>query len=115
MLIRTLEESAQDHRGGQVSFLLHRSTLLAVTWVEGAPRSEQPRHAHEDSEQVYVILEGAGLMKVGDERREVRRGMAVVIAPGEVHSIENVGGDPLVYVSATAPPFKIPSGRWEDR
>lgn len=120
MRTQTLEESPKDHRGGQTSFLLLgrcgrlASSRLAVTWVEGGPRSEQSPHRHEESEQAYVIVQGRGLMKIGGERLEVERGTLILIAPGEIHSIENVGDEPLVYVSATSPPFEIPSGRWEE-
>ncbi len=53
-------------------------------------------------------------MKVGSERQEVERGTLILIPPGEIDSIENVGEEPLIYVSATSPPFEIPSGRWEE-
>jgi mannose-6-phosphate isomerase-like protein (cupin superfamily) len=118
MLTRTVDESRQDRRGGQTSFLLlgpdgePASTRLAVTWVEAPPGSEQPSHRHEESEQAYVIVRGRGLMKVADERREVTRGTLVLIPPGSLHSIESVGDEPLVYVSATVPPFAIAPGRW---
>jgi mannose-6-phosphate isomerase-like protein (cupin superfamily) len=120
LLTQTLGESPKDHRGGQTSFLLLGprgrvgSSRLAVTWVDGAPRSEQAPHRHEENEQAYVIVQGRGLMKVGSERQEVERGTLILIPPGEIHSIENVGEEPLIYVSATSPPFEIPSGRWKE-
>jgi mannose-6-phosphate isomerase-like protein (cupin superfamily) len=119
LLTQTLEESRKDHRGGQVSYLLLgrrgrvTSRRLSLTWVEGARRGEQPPHRHEDNEQAYVIVQGRGLMKIGNERQEVERGTLILIPPGEVHSIESLGDEPLVYVSATSPPFEIPPGRWE--
>src|SRR5919112_1161895 len=89
-----------NRRGGQTSWLLNRSDRLAVTWVEGAIGSEQPLHSHDDSEQVYVIVQGTGLMTVEHEKREVHRGTAVVIPPGAEHAIRSVGQETLVYVSA---------------
>ncbi len=118
MLTRTVEESPRDRRGGQVSFLLlgregqPSSDRLAVTWVEGARASEQPLHRHEHSEQAYVIVQGRGLMTVEADRMEVERGTLVLIPVGKEHSIRNIGEEPLVYVSATTPPFEIPPGRW---
>ena len=51
MHVQTLEQSPQNHRGGQVSHLLlapgqFGTENLAVTWVEGEPGSEQPLHSH---------------------------------------------------------------------
>ena len=49
MFTQTLENSPQDHRGGQVSYLLlgrgqFSAVNLSITWVEGAPNSEQETH-----------------------------------------------------------------------
>jgi mannose-6-phosphate isomerase-like protein (cupin superfamily) len=113
MFTQTLEQSPRNHRGGQVSYLLltrdqFGSRNLAITWVEGEPGSEQPLHAHPENEQVYVIIRGRGTMKVGGEEREVAAGTLVFIPPGTAHAIRNTGDDPLVFVSATAPPFALP-------
>jgi mannose-6-phosphate isomerase-like protein (cupin superfamily) len=103
-------ESPRNERCGQVSHLLlaggqFGSRNLAVTWVEGAPGSQQPVHAHADSEQAYVIVHGSGRMILGDDEREVGAGTLVFIPPGTPHAIRNDGEEPLVYLSATSPPF----------
>lgn len=113
MYLQTLEESPRNHRGGQVSYLLlsggqFGSRNLAITWVEGGPGSEQPLHEHPQNEQVYVIVKGRGLMKAGDEEREVGAGTMILVPPRTMHAIRNTGGEPLVFVSATAPPFELP-------
>ena len=113
MHTQTLEESPRNHRGGQVSYLLltmgqFGSRSLSVTWVEGEPGSEQPVHQHSANEQVYVIVRGRGVMKVGDEEREVDAGTLVFVPPGAGHAIRNTGDEALVFVSATAPPFELP-------
>ena len=112
MYTQTIAESPQNARGGQVSYLLltkghFGSENLAITWVEGEPNSEQPIHAHPENEQVYVIVRGRGLMKVGDEEQEVAAGTLIFVPPQTGHAIRNIGGEPLVYVSATAPPFEL--------
>jgi mannose-6-phosphate isomerase-like protein (cupin superfamily) len=98
---------------GQVSYPLmgkgdFGSEHLAITWVAGEPESEQQRHEHADSEQVYVIVAGRGLMFVGDERQEVDAGTLVLVPPGTPHSIRNTGQETLAHVSATSPPFAAP-------
>ncbi len=104
MYKQTREESPRNHRGGQVSYLLltkgqFGSANLSITWVEGDPGSEQPVHSHPENEQVYVIVRGRGLM---------RAGTLIFVPPGTGHAIRNTGDEPLVYVSATAPPFALP-------
>jgi len=98
------------HRGGQASYLLlgggqFDARQLAVTWVEGAPGSEQALHAHPDNEQIYVIVSGEGLMTCGDEQRAVGARTLIFVPPGTRHAIRNTGSEPLVFISATAPPF----------
>jgi mannose-6-phosphate isomerase-like protein (cupin superfamily) len=116
MFTQSVAGSPQNRRGaGQVSYLLlapgqFGSRNLAVTWVEGAPGSQQPLHAHPGSEQVYVITAGRGFMIVGDEEQEVSAGTMVLIPPGTRHAVRNPGPDKLVYVSATSPPFDMPEG-----
>lgn len=113
MLTRRVDKALRNERGGQVSYLLmgkgdFGSAHLAITWVTGEPGSEQQQHEHPQSEQVYVIIAGHGLMVVGDERQEVEAGTLVLVPPGTLHSIRNTGQEALVYVSATSPPFDPP-------
>ena len=113
MFTQTLEDSPRNYRGGQISYLLltkgqFGSGNLAITWVEGGPGSEQLLHAHPASEQVYVMVRGRGTMKVGGEEQEVAAGTLVLIPPGARHAIRDTGDEPLVFVSATAPPFELP-------
>ena len=110
MYTRRLSESPVHRRGGQISYLLFTkgraaSNHLSITWVEGEPGSEQALHSHPDSEQVYVIVAGRGLMRVAGEEQEVGPGTLIFIPKGADHAIRNVGADKLVYVSATSPPF----------
>ena len=113
MNVQTLDQSPRNHRGGQVSHLLlapgqFGSEHLAITWVEGQPGSEQPVHAHPTNEQVYVIVQGRGAITVGDETEEVGPGAAILVPPDTGHSIRNTGDEPLVFISATSPPFGMP-------
>ena len=112
---QTLDQSPQNHRGGQVSHLLlapgqFGTQNLSVTWVEGEPGSEQAVHSHEGREQVYIIVQGRGAMRVGDEVEEVGPGTLIYVPPGAGHSIKNVGEERLIYVSSTSPPFEIAPG-----
>lgn len=114
MHTKKISDAPANARGGQISYLLlgpdePQGRALAVTWVEGAPGSRQLAHRHPDSQQVYVMVAGRGLMYVGEESRTVDRGTLVVVPPGTDHCIENVGAETLVYVSATVPPFEMPA------
>ena len=58
---------------------------VMVNFVRFAPRTEAPRHWH-DEEQISFVLEGELEFEVGDEKRVVRRGEAIVIPPNVPHA-----------------------------
>ena len=110
MHLQQTHSAPVNERGGQKSYLLltegqFGARNLAITWVEGAPGSMQAVHGHPDNEQIYVIVRGRGVMQVADEMREVGEGTLVYIPPGAAHAIKNTSNEPLVFVSATSPPF----------
>ena len=111
MHVQPFDNAPVNERGGQKSYLLlggeqFDSKNFAITWVECAPGSVQAIHGHPDSEQVYVVVRGRGVMQVGEEMQEVGEGTLVFIPPGAAHAIKNANDEPLVFVSATSPPFE---------
>ena len=57
-----------------------------------------------ETEETYVILEGAGTMTFARDKREVKKGDFVYLPPWCVHGIENTGTETLVVLIATSPP-----------
>lgn len=69
------------------------------------PGQSQKPHAHEGSEKVYLVQEGRGHFRVGEEERELRAGEAVLAAAGDVHGIVNDSPERLVVLTLmVAPP-----------
>ena len=62
-------------------------------------------HRHNQSEEIYHIIEGAGLMTIGNEQFEVAVGDTVCILPGETHRIKNIGDLPLKILCCSSPPY----------
>lgn len=79
----------------------HLTTTLAVIQSGG----EQRIHSHRP-EQVYFILEGNGLMTVGDEMQRVGPGDCVFIPSGQPHGLKNDGDETLRYFSAAASAYE---------
>lgn len=67
--------------------------------------SETARHKHIQTEEIYYISQGSGLMTLGDDRFEVRSGDTICIPPGTVHNIRNIGGTPLKILCCCSPPY----------
>src|SRR3954463_9825312 len=64
--------------------IVHRSKQLEIgVYVLVAPEPDR-QQPHEDDE-VYVVLEGSGVLDVGDKRVELREGHAVFVPAGAEH------------------------------
>jgi mannose-6-phosphate isomerase-like protein (cupin superfamily) len=67
------------------------------------PMAYVEKHSHKVQEQVYHVLEGEGLMEVGDKNQVVRKHDVIYLPPGVPHSINNPGVVDLVFIVATSP------------
>jgi mannose-6-phosphate isomerase-like protein (cupin superfamily) len=65
------------------------------------PGEAPPLHQHADTEQVFYILEGEGVLRTGTGRQEqmVRPTDVVRIPPTVLHSIQCTGKKPLRYLA----------------
>jgi mannose-6-phosphate isomerase-like protein (cupin superfamily) len=79
------------------------SQSLAEAWLE--PGQATQRHYHARSEEIYVLLDGAGEMEVDGERRRVEPGDAILIPAGAWHEIRADGSTPLRFLCCCAPPY----------
>lgn len=68
------------------------------------PGQSQKAHAHAGSDKVYLVVEGSGRFRVGDEERSLGEGEAVMAAADEEHGITNDSGARLVVLTFMAPP-----------
>jgi quercetin dioxygenase-like cupin family protein len=63
---------------------------VTVTRVTVAPGAGQPRHAHADAEQIWIVEQGrADLLLAGNRSRLVQAGEVVRTPAGEVHGLRN--------------------------
>jgi mannose-6-phosphate isomerase-like protein (cupin superfamily) len=60
-----------------------------------------PLHQHDDTEQVFYILEGEGILRIGSEKKEyaVHPADVVRIPPTTLHSIQCTGKKSLRYLA----------------
>ena len=96
-------------RDGITSYLLISeittgSKNLTTSLVEMNPGGEQHIHNHEN-EQCYFIIEGRGIMTVGDDEKRVNKGDCIFIPSDEPHGLVNDGGKSLIYYSCASPSF----------
>lgn len=104
-------KAPKRERNGLTSFILlqqpdNLSNKLAITWVEVEINAKQTIH-HHDPEQVYVIIQGQGIMTVNNETEKVSVGDMIFIPSNHPHGLQNTGKEKLVYISASSPSFNI--------
>jgi len=63
------------------------------------PRTSFPfYHKHQQNEEVYLFLSGAGNVSVDDRVMEIRQGSVVRLAPDGVRCFRNTSDEPMHYV-----------------
>lgn len=72
------------------------------------PGAHVPRHAHEETEQVMLMLEGEVEMTVGSETRTLRAGDSVVVNRGVEHELRSDGGCSFIEALAPVPLDHVP-------
>ena len=76
---------------------------LALSFQRLAPNARMPfGHRHAEQEEVYVVLEGSGRVKLDDDVRDVEQWDAVR-APAETMRCFEAGADGLTIVAFGAP------------
>jgi quercetin dioxygenase-like cupin family protein len=68
------------------------------------PGEAPPLHVHHDMEQIFYVLEGAGILQVGEPPQDhaVSAGDLIRMPPHTLHRITCTGSRPLRYLSVDA-------------
>jgi mannose-6-phosphate isomerase-like protein (cupin superfamily) len=103
-----LWEEFPDHYGGALSKLLfspENSTARHLDYRIStyARKAYVARHKHNVQEQIYHVLDGEGLMEIGNEHRMVRKHDVIFLPPGVEHAIHNTGIGDLTFLVITSP------------
>jgi mannose-6-phosphate isomerase-like protein (cupin superfamily) len=68
------------------------------------PCQEHALHAHAGQDKLYFVLEGSGMVQIGEESELLSAGDAAFAPAGVLHSIRNPGPGRLVVMAILAPP-----------
>jgi mannose-6-phosphate isomerase-like protein (cupin superfamily) len=71
------------------------------------PGRESLSHRLKESSEIYYILDGKGIIYVGEEVAEVKRGQAIYIPPGFWQHIRNIGNTDLEILCIVHPFWKV--------
>ena len=96
--------------GSEIRELLaHRNSCIrkqSLAEARLAPAQRTTPHYHIQTEEIYYILAGRGLMRIDREERAVGAGDAIAIPPGCVHTITNTGSETLKFLCCCAPAYE---------
>ena len=93
-----------------------RSERITITRVTVQPDAVQPRHTHAASEQIWIALEGKGLLLLADDKtKEFIAGDVVRFADNDVHGLKNNSGGIFKYMSVTSPPINFRKAYKEEK
>ena len=100
-LERQLREPLYDTRCGGVTDAMVAKKLGAGFDILAPGKRSCPYHYHLAQEEMFVILQGAGTLRVAGEMLAVRAGDVVVIPPGPEypHQFINTSDAPMHYLS----------------
>jgi mannose-6-phosphate isomerase-like protein (cupin superfamily) len=82
---------------------IRNQTLAEARLLAG--QSTTP-HYHVRTEEIYYVLVGQGLIRVGSEIRAVGPGDAIAIPPGASHQMTNTGTGVLKFLCCCAPGYQ---------
>lgn len=112
MDIRNLDRAASfiTKDGSEIRELLaHRNSCIRNQTLAEArlpPGTSTIPHHHVKTEEIYYILEGQGVMRVGEETSPVGPGDAIAIPPGAEHQLTNPGPGQLRLLCCCAPGYE---------
>ena len=110
LLIRNLHEVALEHwvraplyenQGAQLSAGTAARKLGISMDIVPPGKQSCPYHFHHAQEELFIVLEGSGTLRVAGERLPIKAGDVMCIPPGPEypHHILNTSDAPLKYLS----------------
>ncbi len=84
----------------QITVLIDRTEteLTEVALNEWPAKLNGPPHKHDQKEQVFYIVAGEGIVKVGNEEYPAKPGHLVYVPTGVVHQTVTISEEPLGYI-----------------
>lgn len=112
MLVRRLADApVEEWHRLQAHVLMDAGEMgarnMSVNWLVIPGGAEQSLRTHEEGEQVYVVVRGAGTMSVAGDTQRVAEGDLILVPPATDHSIANDGEGELACVSVQSPPVAV--------
>jgi mannose-6-phosphate isomerase-like protein (cupin superfamily) len=76
-------------------------SMSEVFMVIVEPGKAVHRHKHDDMEQIFYVVEGEGILTIGEQKKQyaIKPAQVVRIPPGTIHTVRPKGRKPVKYLS----------------
>ncbi len=91
MDINEYKQSAKLIRDNELYKVYDLSSLnhLTLSLTELYPQKVTTGHSHNDADEVYVFIDGEGIIEVGEQKISVKAGDVVLVPAGDFHKVYN--------------------------
>ena len=89
--------------------LSHRNSSIKNQSLAEAvvcPGKSTEEHCHINTEEIYYVLSGMGIVIIEGQKRKVKKGDGVAILPGKKHKLINTGDKKLVVLCCCSPCYE---------
>jgi quercetin dioxygenase-like cupin family protein len=93
--------SFQSNEYFKTTLFENEHVLLGLNCLE--PGQVTEKHAHEVQLRFYLVLEGTGLVSVGDSETRAAPGTVIWIPAGHTHKVVNTGSQNMILLVGMAP------------
>lgn len=104
MFVKNVAATAAFNPGKMGKSTIAQGQFLFAGLNSFEPGQEHAPHTHEGQDKLYFVLEGSGMVQVGDVTEQLSAGDAAFAPSGVMHSIRNPGPGRLVVMAILAPP-----------
>jgi quercetin dioxygenase-like cupin family protein len=112
MIVRNLKQDIVQSRwyiahGGGLATQYFSSNELAglLFFAYAVVKPGKSIETHIDPyEEIYYILEGEGIMRIGDDEQRVEKGDTIWLPHDIPHSLSNIGSEDCIFLATAAMP-----------
>ncbi len=87
-------------RSGEIIIVGEKAMMMRLTVQPNVPT---PPHSH-PHEQMGILLEGEGILYIGDEVKEICKGTSFYVPPNSPHNFDATGEKPAILMECFSPP-----------
>ncbi|MFC1648125.1 cupin domain-containing protein [Nanoarchaeota archaeon] len=84
--------------------ILHTGKMMQLVVMSLKPGEEIPAEVHHDIDQFFRVEKGKALIRVDDEKYELKDDDIIIIPAGTEHQVLNTGEDDLKLYTIYTPP-----------